>query len=526
MKKDILKYIFIIFVIIIIIYAIYKINDKEEIQEEAKVENKEEIVQDLKLGIAGYDTINPILSNNKYVQDISKLIYEPLITISSDYKIEMCLASEWARTSDTTYVIKLKENIKWSNGEEFTGEDVLYTMDRIKEMDSIYTPNVAKVIQIDVIDKYIIKITLSEEVPFFEYNLNFPIMSKSYCEGEDFQNSEKTKMPIGTGEYKISSISDNNINLQKNNIWWDKENKGSKIENIKINLYTTVGEMYNDFKLGKIDLIESSNINVEDYIGTIGYNKIEYSGREYNYLAINTSNEILSNKEVRQAIMYSINKNTIISDVYKNKYFIAEIPLSYGNWLYQGNNSNNYDINKAKQILQDNGWEYKYQYWQKNINYYTRKLNFKLIVNSSDTSKLQVAELIKTQLEEVGIKITIIKANDNQYQNYLKNKNYDIILCSTYSSINPDLSIYFGENNLAKYTQEEVTTILNEIKNITDEELLKQKYARLYEIFMEDVPYIGLYNSYNIVAYSKELSGNMTGNWYNIFYNINTWVKK
>ena len=56
---------------------------------------------------------------------------------------------------------------------------------------SIYAYNVERVISVEVIDKNTIKINLSEEVPFFEYNLTFPIMSHYYYENEDFVNTEK-----------------------------------------------------------------------------------------------------------------------------------------------------------------------------------------------------------------------------------------------------------------------------------------------------------------------------------------------
>jgi len=139
MKNNILKYVFFIFIIIITIFTIYTINNQntnkkqENIQSTAKQE-EEEPEQVLNLGIAKFDTMNPILSSNKYIQSISKIIYEPLLSINNNYELENCIASEWAKTSETTYVIKLKENVKWSNGEKCTAEDVLYTIDRLKEI--------------------------------------------------------------------------------------------------------------------------------------------------------------------------------------------------------------------------------------------------------------------------------------------------------------------------------------------------------------------------------------------------------
>ena len=237
-------------------------------------------------------------------------------------------------------------------------------------------------------------------------------------------------------------------------------------------------------------------------------------------------NKALQYLEVRQAINYAIDKNAIIASIYNGKYAQADFPLPTTNWLYQGNNQNTHDAQKAKQVLQDNGWEFKYDNWQKYVDYSTKRLNFKLVVNTSNEVRVKVAEMIKQQLEAVGIKITIIKANDYTYNNYKENKNYDMILCGTYIATSPDLSRYFEDNNLAKYQNEEAKTIINDLKNITDEELLKQKYKRLYEIYTGEIPYISLYHSYDITAYSKNLAGRISANWYNMFRGISNWAKK
>ena len=240
MKNNILKYIFFIFLIVIVAFTIYTINNKEEVPEgnTQKTANQEEtkVEQVLNLGIAGFDIMNPILSSNKYVQSISKIIYEPLININSSYELENCIASEWAKTTETTYVIKLRENVRWSNGGDCTAEDVLYTIDRLKEIttNNIYIYNVQYIIQAEIIDTYTIKIILSKEIPFFEYNLNFPIMCKKYFGEESFKDSEKSKAPLGTGKYVISQMQDSKIILVKNENYWNKKNDETQIETIKI----------------------------------------------------------------------------------------------------------------------------------------------------------------------------------------------------------------------------------------------------------------------------------------------------
>ena len=335
MKSNWFKYVFIVFIIIILVISIFIIKRNEKEKEQAmqyENSNKEEKVKEITLAIASLDTMNPILSNNKNVQDISKLIYDPLITLTTDYKVQACLAKEWAKQSDNSYLIKLRENVRWSDGERFTAEDVRFTIDRLKDTNTIYSSNVEHVTQVEIVDDYTLKITLDKEIPFFEYNLTFPILSKNYYEGEDFVNSEKNKSPTGTGKYKISEVQPSYITLVKNTSWWNKE-KELTIEKITINLYSSIGELYNSFKLGNIDLISTTNNNLQEYIGTIGYSSKEMKGRDHTFLSFNTKNYFLSKQEVRQAISYSIDKENIISSVLNNKYYTSNFPLDFGSWL-------------------------------------------------------------------------------------------------------------------------------------------------------------------------------------------------
>ena len=525
MKSNFVKYIFVIFVIAIMGFAIYQLNKSEEkqVEETPKTEIEEdEIIKEISLGIAEFDTINPILSNNKYVQEISRIIYDPLFELNEEYKLQKCLVKDWAKTSETTYLLKLRDDIKWSDEQKFTADDVIYTIDVLKQTPSIYAYNVQYVIRADKIDEQTLQITLEHEIPFFEYNLIFPIMSKTYYEGQDFSTTEKNNAPIGTGKYKIVQNNNEGIILNKNENYYGDE---LTLETINIGKYTNLGELYNAFKLGKVDLITTTNIKIQDYIGTIGYNIKETAGREYDFLAINTQNAVLSKKEVRQAISCAINKENIIASLYNGKYKATNYSLDFGSWLKGEEATYNYNADQAKQILEQNGWIYKNNKWQKTENYSTRTINFRLIVQASNQTRVTVAEMIKANLEEVGIKVSIVKASDAQYQYYLQNKNYDVILTGTTEFASPNLETYFGANNLANYSNEELSSIMNEVKNITKEDLLKEKYTRIRQIYNDEVPYIGLYNSYYAVASSWNLKGNITANWYDIFMDINNWYK-
>jgi len=530
LKNNFLKYIIIAIILMVVYFVIYNIYSSNKNEDTKGVQNTDynesQVIENMRLAISEFDTMNPILSNNKNVQDVSKLIFDSLLTFTEDFKLQNSLAEEWSKVGNTTYVIKLKSGIKWSDGSEFSAYDVLFTIDRLKEVPSIYSYNVQYVIGAEVIDNNTIKIELDREIPFFEYNLIFPILSKNYYEGEDFINTAKNQTTIGTGIYYIHGIENSTITLKLNE-HYREEKKKYKIKEIYINLYNSMGEVYNAFKLGNIDLINTNVTNIEDYIGTIGFARKEYKARQFDYLALNCNDNILSNKIVRQAIMYGIDKNYIVANVYNNKYQTSEFPLDFGSFLYNGEKSSwSYNPDKIKEILTNDGWELKNNVWQKRINYRTTKLSFNLSVKAGDANRVRVAELIKEMLEANGIQINIVKLSDNNYTANLNNKNYDIILTGINVFASPNLTTYLGADNKANYINDEILNLQNDLKNITDENILKEKYNRILEIYNDEVPYIGLYNSLGTVIYSNNLIADISPNWYNIFYNIKNWIRQ
>ncbi len=530
MRLNLFRYIFILFVIILIIISVYylKKDDKPIQGDNTNGEATETILTDLRLAVVSLDNMNPILSKNQNVQDISKLICEPLFNITENFRLEPCLATEWAKVDSTTYLVKLRENVVWQDGSQFTVEDVKFTIDKIKDNknESIYRYNLANLIELEIIDEYTLKIKLNKEEPFFEYNLTFPIISKSFFDNEDFLKTDKNNYPLGTGRYKFVALQENTIELAKNENWWNIENKNGRIEKITINKYNSMGEVYNDFRLGNVDLLTTNTLVVENYIGTIGFIKIDCKGREYDYLSLNCKNKFLKDEKVRNAVNYAIDTQAIINNVFYGRYYETKFPLDYGNFAYTAIDTQNYDLEKAKKILKDDGWTLKNKVWQKKVQGYTQQLSLNLVVKNTDDNALKTADLIKKQLESFGIKIDVYEVSENRYEDYLEDKNYDMIITGIYNSNTPNLETFFGNDNISNYSNKEIKNIIKEAKDITDDNLLHQKYAKIIEIYQKQLPFIGLYRSKNTLVHTPSLRGNISPNNYNIFYNVETWYRQ
>ena len=163
---------------------------------------------------------------------------------------------------------------------------------------------------------------------------------------------------------------------------------------------------------------------------------------------------------------------------------------------------------------------------QKKVNNRNVRTKIDLVVNSDNEKRVKTANTIKENLEKIGIQVTIKSAKGRTYDNYVSNKDYDILLTGITVGLSPNLNTFFGTGNLSNYENEETKEILKEVYSISDQNLLKEKYFKLQEIYMEEVMYIGLCFDKIAVITGKDMSGTLNPNWYNIFYNIETWYRK
>ena len=137
-----------------------------------------------------------------------------------------------------------------------------------------------------------------------------------------------------------------------------------------------------------------------------------------------------------------------------------------------------------------------------------------------------MAKNIKNQLESIGIPVTIREVSDSQYKYYLENKNYQVILTGIYNGFSPDVSYFYGENNIANYDNEDVLNIMKDIKNITDLKKLEERYKTLINKTKEDYVYIYLYRNKNYLLINQNIVGNIEPNNYAIYNNFETWNKE
>jgi len=520
------KYIFILIVVIVLLVAFWHvISDKNKVDSGSldQTSTINTIQKDLRFGIAQLDTMNPIISTNRNVHEISKIIFEPLVNLNENYKKEYCLAESIEKESDTSYRVHLRRNIQWSDGSPFTANDVKFTVDSIKrgDINSIYKANLAYVGGLEAVDDNTVVFSLSEPVDYFEYYLTFPIMSAKNYEGTSMLDGERNAAPIGTGMFAITNINGNVYYLDKNPNYWNKS-KDPLVEHIIISCYSSIGEVYNAFKAGDLDLVISKTKNVEQYVGTIGYSKVEYKNRKYDFLSFNTTYSFLADPQVRKAISLVIDRNNIIATSLGPGYSASNFPLDMGHWLYTKDLNITPNIDQARAILQQAGWTYTGNAWYKN----GQRLEFAISVNNSDGVKMAAATNIVNQLANFGIATSIVQISNNNYMNIINQKAYQCIITGIECDFSPSIDYFFGENNIANYRNEEVLNLINESKNTNDENIQYNNYSRIFDIYLEEAPYIGLYRETQCYLYNNGFIGNIVPNSFNLFYTINQWYRQ
>ena len=263
-------------------------------------------------------------------------------------------------------------------------------------------------------------------------------------------------------------------------------------------MYTSAGEAYNAFKLGNLDLMTTQSLNYEEHIGTMGYKTVEYIGREY-----------------EEGFAETI------------PLYILDLQKQFTSHTEALIKLDEKQILTAKELLEEAGWELISGNWQKQEEGTTIRARVNLVVDASNAKRIVVAEEIEKQLAETGIIVNTIRASSTQYAKYLENKNYDMILTGKLIGISPDLTSYIGNGNLSQFEDTEANALLREIADLSDNETeLQNKYKQLVRLIEEKRPYVSLYFNRGTVIYTQDLQGKISPNFYNVFYNIEEWVRQ
>lgn len=483
-----------ILVLIVLVYISAKIMKLDEVITANVFNNsqKEEINvnlennYNLKIGLTMLDNTNVNTSTNLILNDIYKTTSLSLIKVQEDYFIKYQVARSITKNSNREYIITLNEDYN------LDVDDIVFSIDSIMSFgeSNMYYDRLSIIENVDKLSKYELKLTLKDDNPYFIYYLDFPLLD----------NENKI-----TGEY-IYNSDESGVTFTRANLRQD-----TTLESIRINNYNTVDEVVDEFVNGNIDLFFATSNNDMQLIGKKDYNVKKYKDGETLFLFGNKNSNVFSRKEIRTALMYSLNRDEIVKNSDNNFIEVIDLPFLYSTIKYK------YDVVGAQNIMNSNGWNKNgYGIYEKyeNGNYIGATL--RLLVNEQDTNKVNIANNIKNMAQNVGINIEIETLSQENISQKVESGDYDIVLASVYLNETPNISFLKNYLNINEETDQAFLQVEN-----SNAEDLPQNIQNLEYVLSNEVACIGIYARNINLVYQKYISGFDNINYMKIFDNIN-----
>lgn len=469
--------------IAIISRIIVKKENEPVVQADFNTEKKVSLVQDynFKIGMSKLDSTNYLNSKNIILNELVSSLSNRLISINKDYSINYIVAKSIKKVSNKQYFIELNPdyNVKV--------EDIKNTINEIKSAGdkNIYYECINNIWSIDEQGKNEFSITLKQDDPYFVYNLTFPIVNTGNNYPYDIKNEGESS------------------------VLFTRKKSNSTLSTIQFTGYSDIDNLIEDFKNGKIDMFTASSDSIMQLIGKYEYNVKKYRDGQNIFLLGNKDSKVFSQKEVRQALLYSLNREEIVKKINSTFSEVIDIPYIYSSIRYK------YDIVGAKNILIQYGWKNEKGMNKKTVGEEELTLELTLLVNEKDNTKVKIADMIKDMAENVGIRINIKKAKDAKLTELIKNKSYDIILADVYVNDKPDITYLEEYINI----NDKVNSALNIVKQSSIEDLPKN-IATLQDVISDEIACIGILARNTNVVYQKNINGFEDINYMKVFYNL------
>lgn len=469
--------------IAIISRIIVKKENEPVVQADFNTEKKVSLVQDynFKIGMSKLDSTNYLSSKNIILNELVSSLSNKLISINKDYSINYIVAKSIKKVSNKQYFIELNSdyNVKI--------EDIKNTVNEIKSSGdkNIYYECINNIWGIDEQGKNEFSITLKQDDPYFVYNLTFPIVNTGNNYPYDIKNEGESS------------------------VLFTRKKSNSTLSTIQFTGYSDIDNLIEDFKNGKIDMFTASSDSIMQLIGKYEYNVKKYRDGQNIFLLGNKDSKVFSQKEVRQALLYSLNREEIVKKINSTFSEVIDIPYIYSSIRYK------YDIVGAKNILIQYGWKNEKGMNKKTVGEEELTLELTLLVNEKDNTKVKIADMIKDMAENVGIRINIKKAKDAKLTELIKNKSYDIILADVYVNDKPDITYLEEYINI----NDKVNSALNIVKQNSIEDLPKN-IATLQDVISDEIACIGILARNTNVVYQKNINGFEDINYMKVFYNL------
>ena len=465
--------------------------------------------------MADAEDCDPIGVRTEEMYQLFSLVFDTLIGVNGSNMLVPSLAMSWRSGGERIWLISLRQGVTWHDGSSFTADDVVSTYDRIRrQTDGYYSDAAENIVSLMKLDESTIRVEMRSAGLSALYCLNFPITKA---------NSDEVLM--GTGAYRLESMTDEEIKLTVNTDWWGGT---PQIETVEFIARSSNDLAIASYEAGMLDFVPTNSLTAKQYSSAGETVVASCMTQQMETLLINHNNAHLCKKEFRSAIAHLIDRSSIIANVYMNNARSCDMPVPPDSWLYDSSQVvYGYDRELALSLLTEQGYTIDED---GNIGYFGEKVSLRILVGSTpeNSVRAEAAQLIADSLTSFGIGVELITANhdtasaspdpeseapysgDTEFVRLLREGNWDLALVGFSLSESNSLSKYLtpsGSNNFGHYSSETMTSLIEVMDSAVDEASLREAAYAVQSEFAEELPFIVLYFRLNSVIYSADIQG-------------------
>jgi len=412
-------------------------------------------------------------------------IYNSLLQFDEKGRLQPELAVSWENPTPTTYVFRLRKDVKFHNGKEFTAEDVKATFDRLMDpkTGSVRAITFKPVERVEAVDKHTVRFILKEPfAPFLSY-LASPAHASILSKGV-IESSDPGKAVIGTGAFQMVEFRPNDtMRLKKNPHYWEKGLP--YLDELEIRLIKDASSRVAALRAKSVDhvwIMEPQLVQI--LMKEKGIQSAMAASTARKRIFLNCTKPPLNNVKVRQALASATDRNDLIRVVVMGKgELCGALPAAVGDYAFPAAKLPFYDYNpeRAKKLLAEAGFPNGF------------KAQFK--VSAAHITDQYAAQMLQSQWKKIGVEIDIVQVEWATIIKDINEKNYQIGQMTDFWRPDPDEYIAyrwdigtragFSSPDLDKLIAEGLTTVDHKKRVAVYHEIEKKiaEYAPILYIF-------------------------------------------
>ena len=471
-----------------------------------------------------YTRINPAMDEHG---EINLLLFDGLTAHNGENEVVPALAKSWEfDEASCTYTFHLEEGVRWHDGEPFTAEDVKFTIEAIMDPEngSENAPNYEDVEEIKVVDETTVAFRLAApNVAFLDY-MTMAVLPKHLLEGENMQEADFFRAPVGTGPYKLESWDTGQaIVLVKNDAYF----RGAPhIDRVIFKIVTDDNAKALQMEAKEVDLALLTPKAAQSFADRGGYVCYDMETSDYRGILFNFQNEFWQkNRDIIPAVCYAIDRQAIIDAVLLGQGMPAYGPLQRNRYNNENVEQYAYNPQKAREVLEAAGCV------MGEDGFYERdgeKLSFVISVGAGDQVRIDMAQAAAQQISQIGIECKVEIPTRIDWESQMA---YLIGWGSPFDADDHTYKVFGTDKgaNYSGYSNEAVDRYLTQARQSDDPKVRAEAYDRFQEELAKDPAYAFIcYIDANYVADASihGISPNtvMGHHGVGIFWNIEDWT--